>query len=234
MEIIYMLFSDYWPVAIGIIGALIFSIVTSLEVDATFKKYNADYVDSKVPACDAARQILDMNGLHDVQVVKIKGHLTDNYNPKTKTVSLSESVYGSATVSAVGIAAHECGHAIQHAVGYTPIKLRTMFAPVVSLFSNVWLWVFIIGCYMNWMELIEAGVVFFSTIVIFQLITLPVEFNASTRAIDTLVKTRILYGTEVAGARKVLKAAAMTYVSALITSIMQLLKLIVRMNGRKR
>lgn len=234
MEIIYMLFSDYWPVAIGIIGALIFSIVTSLEVDATFKKYNADYVDSKVPACDAARQILDMNGLHDVQVVKIKGHLTDNYNPKTKTVSLSESVYGSATVSAVGIAAHECGHAIQHAVGYTPIKLRTMFAPVVSLFSNVWLWVFIIGCYMNWMELIEAGIVFFSTIVIFQLITLPVEFNASTRAIDTLVKTRILYGTEVAGARKVLKAAAMTYVSALITSIMQLLKLIVRMNGRKR
>ena len=234
MEIIYMLFSDYWPVAIGIIGALIFSIVTSLEVDATFKKYNADYVDSKVPACDAARQILDMNGLHDVQVVKIKGHLTDNYNPKTKTVSLSESVYGSATVSAVGIAAHECGHAIQHAVGYTPIKLRTMFAPVVSLFSNVWLWVFIIGCYMNWMELIEAGIVFFSTIVIFQLITLPVEFNASTRAIDTLVKTRILYGTEVAGARKVLKAAAMTYVSALITSIMQLLKLIVRMNGRRR
>lgn len=233
MELIYMMFSDYWPVAVGIIGALIFSIVTSLEVDATFKKYNADYVDSKVPACDAARQILDMNGLYDVQVVKIKGHLTDNYNPKTKTVSLSESVYGSATVSAVGIAAHECGHAIQHAQGYTPIKLRTIFAPVVSIFSNAWLWVFMIGMAFDWLMLIEAGIVFFSTIVIFNLITLPVEFNASSRAIDTLIKTKILYGTEVAGARKVLKAAAMTYVSALITSIMQLLKLIVRMNRRR-
>ena len=228
-----MIFSDYWPLAIGIIGALIFSFVTMLEVDATFKKYNADYVDSKVPACDAARQILDLNGLYDVQVVKISGHLTDNYNPKTKTVSLSESVYGSATVSAVGIAAHECGHAIQHAVGYTPIKLRTAFAPVVSIFSNSWVWVFMIGMAMNWMPLIEAGIVFFSTIVIFQAITLPVEFNASRRAIDTLIKTRILYGTEVAGARKVLKAAAMTYISALVTSIMQLLRLIMRMNRRK-
>lgn len=233
MDIFYMLFSDYWPVAIGIIGALIFSFITSLEVDATFKKHNADYVDSKVPACDAARQILDMHGLHDVQVVKIKGHLTDNYNPKTKTVSLSESVYGAATVSAVGIAAHECGHAIQHAEGYTPIKLRTAFAPVVSIFSNSWMWVFLIGCYMNWMMMIEIGIVFFSTIVIFQAITLPVEFNASRRAIDTLVKTKILYGTEVAGARKVLKAAAMTYISALLTSIMQLLRLMTRMNRRR-
>lgn len=229
-----MMFSDYWPLAIGIIGVLIFSIVASLEVDATFKKYNADYVDSKIPACDAARQILDLNGLYDVQVVKVKGHLTDNYNPKTKTVSLSESVYGSATVSAVGVAAHECGHAIQHAVGYTPIKLRTMFVPVVNIFSNSWFWVFMIGMAMNSMLLIEAGIVFFSTIVLFQLITLPVELNASNRAIDTLVKTRILYGTEVAGARKVLKAAAMTYVSALLTSIMQLLRLIFRANSRRR
>ncbi len=234
MELFYMLFSDYWPLAFGIIGVLIFSIVASLEVDATFKKYSADYVDSKVPACDAARQILDMHGLHDVQVVKIKGHLTDNYNPKTKTVSLSETVYGSATVSAVGVAAHECGHAIQHATGYTPIKLRTMFVPVVNIFSNSWFWVFMIGMAMKSLLLIEAGIVFFSTIVIFQLITLPVEFNASRRAIDTLVKTRILYGTEVAGARKVLKAAAMTYVSALLTSIMQLLRLIFRANSRRR
>ncbi len=228
-----MFFSDYWPLAVGIIAALIFSFVTTLEVDATFKKYNADYVDSKIPACDAARQILDMNGLYDVQIVKINGHLTDNYNPKTKTVSLSETVYGSATVSAVCVAAHECGHAIQHAVGYTPIKLRTLFAPVVSIFSNSWIWVFMLGMAMNWMLLIEAGIVFFSTIVIFQLITLPVEFNASQRAIDTLVRTKILYGTEVVGARKVLKAAAMTYISALITSIMQLLRLVFRMNRRK-
>lgn len=233
MELFYMFFSDYWPLAIGIIAALIFSFVTTLEVDATFKKHNADYVDSKVPACDAARQILDMNGLYDVQVVKIPGHLTDNYNPKTKTISLSETVYGSATVSAVGIAAHECGHAIQHAVGYTPIKLRTLFAPVVSLFSKSWVWVFMIGMVMNWLMLAEAGIVFFSTIVIFQLITIPVEFDASNRAIDTLIKTKILYGTEVAGARKVLKAAALTYVSALITSIMQLLRLIFRVNRRR-
>ena len=233
MEIFYMIFSDYWPVAVGIIAALIFSIATSLEVNTVFTKQNLVHVGSKVPACDAARRILDMNGLYDVQVIKIPGNLTDHYDPKKKVVALSENVYGRATVSAIGIAAHECGHAIQHAVGYTPIRLRTMFVPVVNLFSNAWLWVFMIGMALNWMVLIEAGIIFFSTIVIFQLITLPVEFNASKRAIDILIDTKILYGSEIQGARKVLNAAAMTYVSALLTSIMQLLRLVVRMNRRK-
>ena len=233
MEIFYMLFSENWPVAVGIIAALIFSIVTSLEVQTVFTKQNLVHVASKIPACDAARRILDMNGLYDVQVIKISGNLTDHYDPKKKVVALSENVYGRATVSAIGIAAHECGHAIQHATGYTPIRLRTMFVPVVNLFSNSWFWVFMIGMALNWMALIEAGIIFFSTIVIFQLITLPVEFNASKRAINILIETKILYGSEIQGARKVLTAAAMTYISALLTSIMQLLKLIVRMNRRK-
>ena len=233
MEIFYMLFSDYWPVAIGIIAALIFSIATSLEVQTVFTKQNLVHVASKIPACDAARKILDMNGLYDVQVVKVAGNLTDHYDPKKKIVALSDNVYGRATVSAIGIAAHKCGHAIQHATGYTPIKLRTMFVPVVNIFSTAWFWVFLIGCYLNWMMLIEAGIIFFSTVVIFQLITLPVEFNASKRAINILIETKMLYGVEVAGARKVLTAAAMTYVSSLLSSIMQLLKLIVRMKRRR-
>ena len=180
-----------------------------------------------------AEMILRGAGIFDVTVTCINGKLSDHFDPTKKVVRLSSEVYNGTSIASIGVAAHECGHAIQHAVGYTPIKLRTMFVPVVNIFSQSWVWVFMIGMAMNWMPLIEAGIVFFSTIVIFQAITLPVEFNASRRAIDTLIKTRILYGTEVAGARKVLKAAAMTYISALVTSIMQLLRLIMRMNRRK-
>jgi len=233
MDLIYLLLSDWWPVAVGVIAALIFSIITSVNVDATFAKFNSMYVGSKTPACDAARQILDLNGLYDVQVIKVAGRLTDHYDPKRKIIALSEAVYGSATVGAIGVAAHECGHAIQYAKGYTPVKLRNTFFPVVNICSKSWALIFLLGCMFSWGILIEVGIIFFSVIVLYQLITLPVEFDASRRAIDVLVNTGILYGQEVAGARKVLKAAAMTYISALINAIMQLLRLIANTNRRR-
>lgn len=233
MDLIYLLLSDWWPVAVGVIAALIFSIITSVNVDATFAKFNSMYVGSKTPACDAARQILDMNGLYDVQVIKVPGRLTDHYDPKKKIIALSEAVYGSATVGAIGVAAHECGHAIQYAKEYTPVKVRNVFFPVVNVCSKSWALIFLLGCMFSWGILIEVGIIFFSVIVLYQLLTLPVEFDASKRAIDVLISTGILYGQEVAGARKVLKAAAMTYISALITAIMQLLRLIANTNRRR-
>lgn len=233
MDLIYLLLSDWWPVAVGVIAALIFSIITSVNVDATFAKHNSMYVSSKTPACDAARQILDLNGLYDVQVIKVPGRLTDHYDPKKKIIALSEAVYGSATVGAIGVAAHECGHAIQYAKEYNPVKIRNLFFPAVNICSKSWALIFLLGCMFSWGILIEVGIIFFAVIVLYQLLTLPVEFDASKRAINVLIETGILYGNEVVGARKVLKAAAMTYVSALINAIMQLLRLIANTNRRR-
>lgn len=233
MDLIYLLLSDWWPVAVGVIAALIFSIITSVNVDATFAKHNNMFVNSKTPACDAARQILDLNGLYDVQVVKVPGRLTDHYDPKKKIIALSEAVYGAASVGAIGVAAHECGHAIQYAKGYTPVQVRNIFFPVVNVCSKSWALIFLLGCMMSWGILIEVGIIFFAVIVLYQLLTLPVEFDASKRAINVLIETGILYGSEIIGARKVLKAAAMTYISALISAIMQLLRLIANTNRRR-
>ena len=234
MEILEKFLSNYTLITILLFAAMIYAAVASAKVKSTVHKYNQLYVSSKICACDAARQILDLNGLYDVQVIRVAGNLTDHYDPKKKIIALSDSVYGSASVGAIGVAAHECGHAVQHAVGYGPIKLRNLFVPVVNICSKAWVWIFMIGCAFGSLQLAEVGIVFFAVIVLFQLLTLPVEFNASNRAIDTLIKTGILYGEEVAGARKVLKAAAMTYVASLLVSIMQLLRLIASTRRRRR
>lgn len=233
MEVLEFLFTDYTFLTIALIAATIYAAVASMSVKTTFAKYNSMYVGSKIPACDAARQILDMNGLYDVQVVRVAGNLTDHYDPKRKIIALSDTVYGSASVGAIGVAAHECGHAVQHAVGYGPIKLRTALVPVVNICSRVWVWVFMLGCIISSLFVAEIGIAFFGTVVAFQLITLPVEFNASSRAINTLTQTGILYGEEVKGARKVLKAAAMTYVSSLLISVLQLLRILSRTRRRR-
>lgn len=233
MEILELLLNNT-VITILLFGAVIYAAIASSNVKSTFAKYNRMYVSSKVPACDAARQILDMNGLYDVQVIKIAGNLTDHYDPKKKIIALSETVYGSASVGAIGVAAHECGHAVQHATGYLPIQLRTIFVPVVNICSNAWVWIFMIGCAFGNLFMAEVGIVFFAVVVLFQLITLPVEFNASNRAVDTLIKTGLLFGEEVKGARKVLNAAAMTYVSSLLISLLQLLRLIAKVSNGKR
>lgn len=233
MEIVELLLNNT-VITILLFAAIIYSMIASASVKSTFAKYNKIYASSKMPACDVARQILEMNGIYDIQIVRVAGNLTDHYDPRKKIIALSDTVYGSSAVGAIGVAAHECGHAIQYAKSYGPIKARNTLAPVVNICSQAWVWVFMIGCALGSLFMAEVGIVFFSVVVLFQLITLPVEFDASNRAIKTLGDTGILYGEEVKGARKVLKAAAMTYVSALLVSLLQLLRLISSTRSRRR
>lgn len=190
---------------------------------------------SGMTGAQAARMILQSNGINDVSVQRISGKLTDHYNPSTKVLNLSESVYGSTSVAAIGVAAHECGHAIQHARGYFPLSLRTALVPVANIGSQL-SWVFIIvGAILSFNQtLITIGIIMFSAAVLFQLVTLPVEFNASARALEQLESNGILYRDEVSQTRKVLSAAALTYVAAAATAILQLLRLIILFGGRGR
>ena len=183
---------------------------------------------------EAAEYILNQNGIYDVEVRHIKGNLTDNFNPKNKTINLSDSVYNSTSIAAVGVAAHEAGHAVQHAVNYKPIRIREMIIPVTQIGSWLYLPIILVGFIFSSQYLVNLGILLFSTLAIFQLVTLPVEFNASNRAIDTLEGSGILYGEEITGAKKVLRAAALTYVAAMVSSLAQLLRLVLIFGGRRR
>ena len=172
-----------------------------------------------------------------MQIEHVSGNLTDHYDPRSKVLRLSDSVYGSTSVAAVGVAAHECGHAIQHAHGYAPLKLRSVLVPVANFGSRIAWPLILIGLLFNSKSsilLIEAGIIAFSLAVLFQLITLPVEFNASGRAIRILADSGIMYGDEIKAARKVLSAAALTYVAAAASGILQLLRLVLLTRGRRR
>lgn len=218
--------TDYYVTYILLLIVLAFSIFASINVNSTFSKYNKVMSSRGMPASVIARQILDSNGLYNVDVVRVAGNLSDHYDPRTNTVALSQSVYDSCSVGAIGVAAHEVGHAVQHAVGYTPIKIRMAILPVAQLGSSAWLILFILGVFLRMPILREIGIVLFAFIVLFQLVTLPVEFNASNRAIRTIDSQGILVGSELTGAKKTLRAAAMTYVASLAMSIVQLLRLI--------
>lgn len=224
---------NYMLVYILSVAAFIFALVCSARVKSTYAKYSRINSQKHLQAFQVARQILDNNGLYDVTVVHISGHLTDNFNPKTKVVSLSDSVYNSSSLAAIGVAAHECGHAIQHAKGYTPIKIRSAFVPLANLGNMTYIYVFLLGLLFNNDLLVNIGIVLFAFVVIFQLITLPVEFNASSRAMKTLESQLILERSELPAAKKTLSAAAMTYVASLVVSLTQLLKLIARTNRRR-
>lgn len=215
------------------IAAFIFALICSAKVKSTYAKYSKVSSKRQLQAWQVARQILDNNGLYDVAVVRISGHLTDNYNPKTNVVSLSDSVYDSSSLAAIGVAAHECGHAIQHAKGYVPIKIRSAIVPIANLGSMAYIYIFILGLVMNNDLFVNLGIILFAFVVLFQLVTLPVEFNASRRAMKTLESELILERDELYGARKTLSAAAMTYVASLTVSITQLLRLIARANRRR-
>ena len=215
-----------------LIGAII-SAVASWNVNHTFEKYNR----ASMGGCtgrDAAERILRSAGIHDVRIEMVRGSLSDHYSPKDKVLRLSESVYNSASVSAVGVAAHECGHAIQHSEGYLPLKLRSLSVPAANFGS--WLsWpLILLGLMMGFTQLAELGVFLFVLVVLFQLITLPVEFNASRRAMAALESCGIIHGSDLDGAGKVLRAAALTYVAALFASILQLLRLALIVGGRRR
>ena len=209
-----------------LIAAFIFSIFTSVNVKSTFRKYNRMPSSRGVSAATIARQILDSNGLYNVQVTRLSGELTDHYDPRTNTVALSAPVYDSISVGAIGVAAHEVGHAIQYAKNYTPIKIRMAILPVAQFGSSAWILFFILGIVFNISLLRGVGIGLFAAIVLFQLITLPVEFNASRRALATIKDQGILFAEEYKGAKKTLTAAAMTYVASLAVALLQLLRLI--------
>ena len=216
-----------------LIGMIIFALFCQIKVKSTFSKYNVVTPQNRMRGHEVARMILDMNGLYHVQVVHNEGALTDHYNDRTKTVYLSDSTYGINSISAIGVAAHECGHAIQYARGYGPIKLRNMLAPAVQFCSGAWFWVLTVGIILEFMPIIEVGIIFYMFVVVFQLVTLPVEFNASKRAMNTLYANEILVGSELDGAKQVLSAAAMTYVASFLMSLLQLFRLLLRF-ARKR
>lgn len=221
-----LLYGGYGLLILG----LIISLLASWNVDATFKRYEKDNNSRGLTAAQVARQILDENGLYQIPVERIQGKLTDHYDPRANAIRLSDSVYDSTSVAAIGVAAHECGHAVQHEVGYAPMKVRSAVIPVTQIGSKCWYLIFVLGLCLGSSYLGETlrlvGILLFSAIVFFQLITLPVEFNASRRAMQTLESRYILSGDELTKSRKVLTAAALTYVAALLNSILQLMRLI--------
>ena len=219
---------------IFIIPALLFGLWAQFRVNTAFNKYSRIANSRGYTGAETAKYILEQNGVYDVTIRHISGNLTDNYNPKNKTINLSDGVYNSASVAAVGIAAHETGHAIQHAVSYFPIRLREMVIPVTQIGSWVYMPLLLLGMLFSSQTMIDVGIIMFSMIAVFQLITLPVEFNASNRAIKTIREGELLYGQELSGAKSVLKAAALTYVAALVSSLAQILRLMVLFGGNRR
>ena len=216
-----------------IIGALL-SLAASTRLRSTFAIYRKVRSASGLTGADAAQRILRAAGITDVQVVPIRGSLTDHYDPRTKQVSLSEDVYDKTSLAAVGVAAHECGHAIQHSVNYAPLNLRTAIVPLANIGSNLSWPLFLAGLIFSVEPLLNIGILLFSLAVLFQVVTLPVEYNASSRALKMLESTGILSPDENKGAKKVLSAAALTYVAAVAASILQLLRLIILSGGRRR
>lgn len=215
------------------IPGLIISLWASAKVKTTFKKYQNVRIISGLTGAQAAREILDKNGLQHVPVNRVAGNLTDNYDPRTNTVNLSEATYASPSVGAVGVAAHECGHAVQHALGYLPSKLRTVIVPICNIGSTLSVPLIFIGFLLSMTQLVSIGIALFALAVVFQLVTLPVEFNASSRALATLRDTGMVTPEEGVGVRKVLTAAALTYVAALLQSLLQLLYFM-SLAGRRR
>lgn len=218
-----------------IIGAVI-CLLASAHVNNTFKKYSKYSSMSGMTGAQAAQRILNAAGIYDVEIRHISGNLTDHYDPRNKTLSLSDSVYGAASVAAVGVAAHECGHAIQHQKNYAPLTIRGAIVPVANIGSTLAWPLILIGLFISsrsGQALITAGIICFSLAVLFQIVTLPVEFNASRRAVRILGETGILGEQELGYTRKVLGAAALTYVAGAASAILQLLRLILLFGGRR-
>ncbi|MBE5039549.1 zinc metallopeptidase [Ructibacterium gallinarum] len=226
-----------WTIIL-LIPAFILSLWAQANVNGTFRKYSQVYNRRGYTGADIARRILDMNGLYQVRVERVSGNLTDHFDPKTNVVRLSEATYSSQSVGAIGVAAHEVGHAVQHAVGYAPIRIRNGIVPFVNVCNWLSMPILLIGVLFAGLgsffpSLIDVGIILFSATVLFQLVTLPVEFNASRRALQTLRGQCLLDEEEMRGASAVLRAAALTYVAAAVSSIMSLLRLILLFGNRR-
>ena len=225
----------YWdPTYIFVIIGAVISMIASMNIRSAYDRFSRVYAGRGLTAERASEMILHSAGIYDVRIERIRGSLTDHYSPKEKVLRLSESVWGSTSVAAIGVAAHECGHAIQHHEGYAPLKLRTASVPLANIGSMLSWPIILIGILLGALELARLGVILFTVVVLFQLITLPVEFNASKRAIRVLDSVAMLTRDELDGASRVLKAAALTYVAALFSSILQLLRLIILTRGNRR
>lgn len=223
MDIYYLVF---------ILPAVIITLWAQIKVKTTFNKYAKIYSQNGITAYDAVRKILDANGLTNVAIEHISGSLTDHYDPKDRVIRLSDSVYSSMSVASIGVAAHEAGHAIQHAKSYAPLALRNAVYPVVNISSQAAIPLIFIGFLINSLNLVYLGIILFSAVVLFQLITLPVEFNASGRALKILKDYNILSSNELGGAKRVLSAAAMTYVASALVAAAQLLRFVLMARRR--
>lgn len=226
------LFYYFDPTVLIVLPALIFTFWAQINVNSTFEKYSKVKTKSNMTGYDSARRILDANGLYDVSVEMVGGNLTDHYDPRANVIRLSEGVYHSTSAAAVGVAAHEAGHAVQYAKGYFPIKVRQAIIPVSRIGSSLAIPLFLIGLLLAVPALAYVGIAFYSLAVVFQLITLPVEFNASRRAMEAL-DGGVLDRRELDASAKVLRAAALTYVAALASSLLSLLRLIAIVNRRR-
>lgn len=225
----------YDPTYMLIIISALISLFAQFLINSRFSKYSRVRSRSGMTGAQAAERILQSQGIYDVAIQRVSGKLTDHYDPRNKTLNLSDAVYASTSVAAVGVAAHECGHAIQHARGYAPLSFRSALVPVANIGSQLsWLFI-ILGIFFGGSHtLIMIGILMFSAAVLFQLVTLPVEFNASGRALKLLSETGILQKDEVSDTRKVLSAAALTYVAAAATAVLQLLRLLRLFGGNDR
>lgn len=222
-----------------LLPALFFSLWASARVNSTFKKYSSLYSRSGYTAAMACRAVLDKNGLYDVRIEHIRGNLTDHYDPRENVIRLSDSVYNSTSAAAIGVACHEAGHAVQHAENYLPIKIRQAIIPLTNFGSSVGLIIFIFGVLLTaistqYIFVAYIGIALFSMTAVFQLVTLPTEFNASKRAIVSIREAGILNDAELDGAEHVLKAAALTYVAALAASLSQVLRLLLILGRNNR
>jgi len=222
------------PTYILVIIGFLITLIASLICKATFSSFSKKLARRGITANEAAERILHSAGIYDVTIGKIRGNMTDHYNPKTKQLNLSDTVYGKTSIAAIGVAAHECGHAIQHAEKYSLLALRSAAVPVANIGSWFSWPVIVIGIIIGSTQLANIGIILFCAVVAFQLITLPVEINASTRATRVISECGLLDDDELTGAKKVLVAAAFTYVAALASTLLQLLRLVLIVNGRRK
>ena len=228
-----------WTYLVILIPCLILSMLASANVNSTFKRYSNQYSSRRITGAHAAQRVLSANGVTGVRIERVSGNLTDHYDPKTNVIRLSDSVYDSTSTAAIGVACHEAGHAVQYARSYFPIRLRSAIIPITNIGSKLAMPLILLGVILSAFgsysqTLIDIGILAFSLSLVFQLVTLPVEFNASRRAMTAIRDGDILTNEELKGARKTLTAAALTYVAATIVAFAQLLRLILLFGGRRR
>lgn len=228
-----------WTYIVLVLPAMLFAMWASSRVNSTFAKYKNTRNSRGITGAQAARWVLDRNGLTNVRIEHIQGSLTDHYDPSANVVRLSDDVYSSTSTAAIGVACHEVGHAIQHAVNYAPVKIRTAIVPITNLGAKLSVPLIVLGLLLAsfgdvFVMIAYIGCALYGLVTVFQLVTLPTEFNASSRALKTIEETNLLCGSELTQAKKVLSAAAMTYVAALAVSLAQLMRFLVIVGGRRR